>query len=47
MSKNNKRTYNKSFFTDKIMNNLFLKEFIKKRETRFNKIKLKSDCIIG
>jgi len=47
MSKVNKRTYNKSYFNEKILNNMFLQDYIKKRDTRFNGQKLKSDMIIG
>lgn len=47
MSKADKRTYNKKHFTDKIETNLFLQKYLKKRDTTFNKQKMKSPYIVG
>jgi hypothetical protein len=47
MSKNDKRTYNKSHFEEKILSNRFLNNYIKKTGTTFNKKQLRVNCLIG
>lgn len=47
MSKADKRTYNKKHFIDKIETNLFLQKYLKKRDTTFNKQKMKNPYIVG
>jgi hypothetical protein len=45
LSKNDKRTYTKKYFTEKIESNLFLRDFVKPRDSTFNGIKLKKPHI--
>lgn len=47
MSKKDKREYNLKQFTTKINNNIFMKEFLKLRDTTYNKIKHKKPYIIS
>jgi P4 family phage/plasmid primase-like protien len=47
MTKQDKRTNNFKYFSDKIEKNLFIQPYIKNRNTYHNKIKLNSDSIVG
>lgn len=47
MTKKDKQNYNLKQFTKKINDNVFLQQFIKPRDTTYNKIKYKKPYIIG
>jgi len=47
MSKEQKRSYNRKNFLEKIENNLFLRKHLILRKARYNGSQLTSDCIIG
>ncbi len=47
LSKTDKRKYTNKYFSEKIQTNLFLKNFIKARDTRYNNIKYKSPYLIN
>jgi len=47
LSKSDKRKYNKKYFLSKIDENIFLRKYVRLRDSYHNKIKLKSDYIIG
>jgi len=47
MSKEQKRSYNRKNFLEKIENNLFLRKHLILRKARYNGAQLTSDCIIG
>jgi len=47
LSKVDKRKYNKKYFLSKIEENIFLRKYIKLRDTSHNSKKMKSDYIVG
>jgi P4 family phage/plasmid primase-like protien len=46
-SKLDKRKYSRKYFCEQLEKNLFMKQYIKLRDTRFNGVQLKHDCIVG